>query len=53
VSEQRPRSMDIGLCLFRADRPFRLGHSKISFGICSNKGDAKALCRGMYAEDTQ
>ena len=27
--------MDIGLCLFLADRPFRLGHLEISFGICS------------------
>ena len=26
---------DIGLCLFLADRPFRLGHLEISFGICS------------------
>jgi hypothetical protein len=27
--------MDIGLCLFLADRQFRLGHLEISFGICS------------------
>jgi hypothetical protein len=31
----RPRSLDIGLCLFLADRPFGLGHLEISFGICS------------------
>ena len=36
VIGKRPRSTDIGLCLFRADRPFRLGHLEISFGICSN-----------------
>ena len=28
--------MDIGLCLFLAERPFRLGHLEISFGICSS-----------------
>ena len=27
--------MDIGLVPFLADRPFRLGHLEISFGICS------------------
>ena len=26
--------MDIGLRLFLPDRPFRLGHLEISFGIC-------------------
>ena len=36
VIGKRPRSLDIGLCLFLADRPFRLGHLEISFGICSN-----------------
>jgi hypothetical protein len=35
-SAQRPRSSDIGLCLFLADRPFHLGHLEISFGICSS-----------------
>ena len=37
VIGRRPRSMDIGLCLFLADKPFRLGHLEISSGICSSK----------------
>jgi len=32
----RSRSIDIGLGLFLADEPFRLGHLEIFFGICSN-----------------
>ena len=32
---------DIGLCLFLADRPFRLGHLEISFGICANSEPLK------------
>ena len=40
--------MDIGLCLFLADRPFRLGHLEISFGICSRRrGPFRGLHRGQ------
>ena len=34
----RRRNMYIGLCLFLAERPFRLGHLEISCGICSKRG---------------
>ena len=42
--------MDIGLCLFLADGPFRLGHLEISFGICSRLGGVEVNIRLRLAD---
>ena len=50
VRGRRPRSTDIGLCLFLADRSFRLSHLEISFGICSRGSLEESIRRDGWQQ---